>query len=373
MSLQTIKFIIVGFSVHSALGVVLRGAEEGSPTSLDTAEDQLDKIDLLIKEGGSTTQTPNALVAPSLDSSTLSISDLLASAKWPVKGSYDQALSSVMTGAAADSCAAPLLARSRLSPWGMGAHLNQFANEVELAVYSGKPIALCAPEGVRDAWAVYFEDPGFSKCGQCDWGAGPRQYREMGWDVSDSSDHAKMADVKRFLYQKLFTLKPDAKMAVDAGLQSLGLSGSYIGVHVRRGDKSQEVPMVPLERFTAAIQDMHSTLGTSTIFLATDDATVHSALQQQLGSSYTIVEQKRLPDEAYQLRGDASRSMVPPFGEEEEEKSVLTDVAALVGAAGFIGTASSNIDRLVYFQRDSSLPSMSLDEGGLEGFITLSR
>lgn len=373
MSLQISKCVIILLSVHSALGLFLRGAGEESPSSLETAEDQLDKIALMIKEGGSTTNAPNALVAPSLGSSTLSISDLLASAKWPASGSYDQAFSSVMTGAAADSCAAPLLARSRLSPWGMGAHLNQFANEVELAIYSGKPIALCAPDGVRDAWGIYFENPGFSKCGQCDWRVGPRQYPEMGWDVSDSSDHAKMADVKRFLYKKLFTLKPDAKMAVDEGLQKLGLSGSYIGVHVRRGDKSQEVPLVPLERFTAAIQDMHSTLGTSTVFLATDDASVKSALQQQLGSSYEIVEQKRLPDEAYQLRGDASRSMVPPFGEEEEEKSVLTDVAALAGAAGFIGTASSNIDRLVYFQRDSSLPSVSLDEGGLEGFITLSR
>jgi hypothetical protein len=65
--------------------------------------------------------------------------------------------------------------------------------------------------------------------------------------------------------------------------------------------------------------------------------------------------------------------MQPPFGEEEEEKNVLTDVTALVRSTGFIGTASSNIDRLVYFQRDPSKATLSLDEGGNDGFITLSR
>jgi hypothetical protein len=361
---KLIAFYVFFHGVHSAAGL-LRGAEDAPPNTLDAAVEDLDNF-----MKGPTTQAPMAL--PS-DPSTLSMSDLLSSAKWPAKDAYDQAFASVVQGAAGNACSAPLLARSRLSPWGMGAHLNQFANEVELAMYSGKPIALCAPPEVRDTWAKYFQDPGFSKCGSCDWGSGPRQYREMGWDVSDSPDHKQMADVKRFIYNKIFALSYETKTVVDAGLDALGLHGNYVGVHVRRGDKSQEVPLVPIGRFTSAIRDMCSSLGTNTIFLASDDASTHQELQQQLGSSFQIVEQKRLPAEAYKLRGDAARSMSPPFGEEDEERSVLIDVAALVRAAGFIGTASSNIDRLVYFQRDASSPSVSLDEGGVEGFITLSR
>lgn len=346
----------------------LRQGEVSSPPTLESEVDDLDRF---IKGVPETTHAPSMPAVD--DSSTLSISTLLASAKWPEKDSYDDVFRKVISGAAGQACSAPLLARSRLSPYGLGAHLNQFANEVELAMYSGQPLALCAPANVRDAWEKYFNDPGFSKCGECDWGSGPRQYREMGWDVSDSSDHTHMVDVKRYVYGKLFGLKYDVQETVNTGLSALGLPSSYVGVHVRRGDKSQEVPLVPIERFASAIQEMSSSLGTTTIFLASDDAATHSSLQQLLGSSYKIIEQARLPAEAYKLRGDAARSMEPTYGVEDEEKSVLTDVSALVNAAGFIGTASSNIDRLVYFQRDASKPTLSLDEGGNDGFITLAR
>jgi hypothetical protein len=359
--------LLLSIALRVVSGALLRGRDEATPNDLDAAVNDLDQF-----MKGPTTVAPAFPSMPADDGSTLSISELLASAKWPAKDAYEQTFNTVVHAAAGNGCSAPLLARSRLSPYGMGAHFNQFANEVELAMYSGKPIALCAPASVRDAWSKYFQDPGFSKCDACDWGSGPRQYREMGWDVSDSPDHTQMADVKRFIYGKLFTLSYDAKMVVDSGLQALGLQGSYVGVHVRRGDKSQEVPLVPLERFTSAITDMCSTLGTNTVFLASDDASTHQKLQDQLGSKYTIIEQQRLSEEAYKLRGDASRSMTPPFGEEDEERSVLIDVAALVRGAGYIGTASSNIDRLVYFQRDPSSPTVSLDEGGVDGFITLS-
>lgn len=362
---------VLNFGLFLNAAAYLRKHEDGQPESLDAEVADLDKF---MKDPVTThaPMMPSADAATDSSASTLSISDILKGAKWPDQDSYDQTFSKMLSGAAGNACSAPLLARSRLSPYGLGAHLNQFANEAVLAMYSGKPLALCTPPNVRDTWAKYFNDPGFPKCSECDWGAGPRQYREMGWDVSDSPDHAKMADVKHYLYGKLFSLNYDAQTSVDTGLSNLGLPNTYIGVHVRRGDKSAEVPLVPIERFTAAIQEMSSTLGTTTVFLASDDASTHSALQTALGSSYKIIEQPRLAPEAYQLRGDAARAMQPPFGEEEEEKSVLIDVAGLVRSAGFIGTASSNIDRLVYFQRDTSKPTVSLDEGGNDGFITLS-
>lgn len=251
--------------------------------------------------------------------------------------------------------------------------MNQFANEVALSLYAGKPIALCAPADVRDTWAKYYQDPGFARCGTCDWGSGPRKYRQMGWDISNGHDHQRVAEIKHYLYGRLFALQPEAQATVDAGLQSLGLGdGPYVGVHVRRGDKAAEVAPVPLQRYVAAVVQMCQSVGTSKVFLASDDASVHAQLQESLGSSFSVVEQQRLPDAEYQLRGDASRSMVPPLGEEDEERSLLVDVTGLARAAGFIGTASSNVDKFVFFQRDPSAPSVSLDEGGNDGFIALS-
>merc|ERR1719197_2433296 len=116
---------------------------------------------------------------------------------------------------------------------------------------------------------------------------------------------------------------------------------------------------------------MCSNTGTRTVFLASDDEAAKGQLQDALGSDYTVVEQARLPAEAYKLRGDAARSMSPPYGEEDEERSLLIDVSALVNSAGFVGTASSNVGRLVFFQRPQGAPAVSLDEGGNSGFITL--
>jgi len=367
--MKLLQACLLSFLTSHVIAAMLRQTSHEFQSALNGTEDDSSSLSGLDK----IMQNMEAKPAPSQDMSTMSMSDLLGSAKWPKGDSFDQSFASVLSGGTSSPCSAPLLGRSRLSPYGFGAHLNQFANEVALAMYSGKPLALCAPSGVRDSWSVYFQDPGFGRCESCDWGQGPRLYTEMGWDVNDGPDHTQMVEVKRYLYTKLFTLQSDSQMVVDTGLQNLGLgSGAYVGVHIRRGDKSQEVPPVPMDKYVAAVSEMCSTTGASTVFLASDDESAHGLLQELLGSSIKVVEQQRLSADAYKLRGDASRSISPPFGEEDEEKSVLIDVAALVRSSGFVGTASSNIDRLVYFQRDPAKPSVSLDEGGNDGFVTLS-
>lgn len=323
----------------------------------------LDALDAIMKPKAAPTTAPD----------TETMKDILENAKWPAREDFDKTFSTVAFGAVSAPCSAPLLGRARLSPWGLGAHLNQFANEVEVAMYTGKPMALCAPPDVRDSWARYFQDPGFSRCSTCDWGVGPHNYRQMGWDIGENTDQSPATEMKRYLYKKLMTLNVEAQSTVDQGLSELGLSQTtYVGVHIRRGDKSQEVPPVPTQRYAAAVVEMANKVGANTVFLASDDAAVHGELQEQLGSSYKIVEQQRLPPEDYALRGAAARSNPPPFGEEDEEKSFLIDVGALVHSAAFVGTASSNIGRLVYFQREPTAPAVSLDEGGNSGFLSLS-
>lgn len=338
-----------------------------------TAPDPMDAVlaRLSGREQGSGPGSASTLPADG-PSGDLSVSDLLGSARWPTEASRDEVFATALSGAAATPCSAPLLGRARLSPYGFGAHVNHFANEVALAMYSGKPIALCAPPEVRDTWARYFQDPGFARCASCDWDTGPRRYREMGFDVSNGHDHEQVADIKRYLYHKLFALQADTQMLVDEGLRTMGLAGStYVGVHIRRGDKAQEVAPVPIEKYAAAVATFCSEVGASTVFLASDDDQARGALQEQLGSSLAVVEQARLPAADYSFRGRASRAVSPGYGVEDEEKAVLIDVTALARAAAFVGTASSNIDRWVYFLRDGSAPAVSLDEGGTEGFITL--
>merc|ERR1719401_2351277 len=126
-------------------------------------------------------------------------------------------------------------------------------------------------------------------------------------------------------------------MVVDKALTKLGLQDAqYVGVHIRRGDKYKEVAPIPLENYVAAVKQWCDQTGTQKVFLASDDDDIHGQLQQQLGSSYQIIEQDRLLAYDYTFRGDASRKVPPPNGEEDGEKSVLVDVAALVHFTSFV-------------------------------------
>lgn len=363
--LHTLLLIIIADVFRLSVGRLLKKAQ------IRSRQDPFDSLLARYTQPSVSSLQPTNQTSTAQDNN-LALSDLLSSGGWPAQEMWDQAFSNALSGASEDPCDAPLLGRARLSPYGFGAHLNQFANEVALAMYAGKPIALCAPASVRDSWTRYFQDPGFSRCSTCDWGSGPRRYSQMGFDVSNGHDHDQVAAIKHFLYRKLFTLQTDSQMQVDTSLQSIGLSDtSYVGVHVRRGDKFQEVPPVPMANYVQAIVQMCASVGSNTIFVASDDDSVYGLLQSQLGSSYKVVEQPRLPPTDYQFRGEASRALSPEYGVEDGEKSVLVDVVALAHAAGFVGTASSNIGRLVYFLREPGSPATSLDEGGNDGFVTL--
>merc|ERR1719436_524955 len=137
----------------------------------------------------------------------------------------------------------------------------------------GSPVALCAPPKVRDTWAEYFEDPGFARCGRCDYRG--RHHAEdawiRGWQISHSEDHAKVQEMKRFLYRRLFKMKPSVRDEAEERLRSLGLAGaSFVGVHVRRGDKVSEVPLLPMERYAAVVAQLCTEVETKKVFLASD-------------------------------------------------------------------------------------------------------
>merc|ERR1719436_1596334 len=234
----------------------------------------------------------------------------------------------------------------------------------------GSPVALCAPPKVRDTWAMYFEDPGFARCGRCDYRGRnhPEDAWIRGWHVSQSSDQAQVEEMKRFIYSRLFRMKASVRSTAEARARALGLDlagGSrFVGVHVRRGDKVSEVPLLPPERHAAEVAQLCDSLGTKTVFLASDEASTLASLRGALGPGFNVLEQARLPEEDYRLRGDVARRPSPPAAMAAAEMGLLVDVAILVSADAFVGTASSNVGRLVYFLRASGAPAISLDEGG---------
>lgn len=72
-----------------------------------------------------------------------------------------------------------------------------------------------------------------------------------------------------------------------------------------------------------------------------------------------IVQQDRLSDDVYAVRNncDTAADMV-----DQSENSFVMDLLMLVHSSSFIGTASSNVGRFVFFMRAGDKPSVSLDE-----------
>merc|ERR1712194_594388 len=113
-------------------------------------------------------------------------------------------------------------------------------------------------------------------------------------------------EIKRFLHRRLFRFKDELLTAAYQMSASLGIfERNYVGVHIRRNDKHLEAEMAPTEAYAANV--MCVARG-GKVFLASDSMHERAKLQAVLGPKYDVVEQARLPEEAYMIRGVHSRS-----------------------------------------------------------------
>mmetsp|Transcript_47083 Transcript_47083/g.131325 ORF Transcript_47083/g.131325 Transcript_47083/m.131325 type:complete len:427 (-) Transcript_47083:107-1387(-) len=244
---------------------------------------------------------------------------------------------------------------------GFGSSMNNFVNEALVSVTAGLPFVLCAPEGVRDVWAESFEDTGLPRCSRChaeaDYSTGT-WLAGAGTSCLQAAENPQMLeDMKRFLYRKLFKLKPSVREALRRLKDKLGLEGQrYVGVHLRRGDKAFESGSFRSTRdFAEMARLLCDAVGAKKVFLASDDASELHKLRTHMPEDYEVVEQPRLPPESYAVRTVLGASAA---------RNVVLDVEMLIDADAYVGTASSNLDRFVWFQRDPSRQSVSLDDAG---------
>jgi len=202
-------------------------------------------------------------------------------------------------------------------------------------------------------------------------------------------DHTYIADLKRFIYTGMFKYNEHTRLKVQQRMNELklGQGTRYLGVHIRHGDKAKETDTIPVEKYasqtrnflrgnssTPSLYQLHSqhTLselvvrirrelhaaaeGLHVVYLASDDPSSRSKLQQLLGTDVDVREQPRLNVSSYNSSavGQSEAATV----------NLLVDIDILRNAEVFIGTASSNLGRLIFFLRDSKRRSISLDDQG---------
>mmetsp|Transcript_27340 Transcript_27340/g.71566 ORF Transcript_27340/g.71566 Transcript_27340/m.71566 type:complete len:414 (+) Transcript_27340:114-1355(+) len=273
-----------------------------------------------------------------------------------------------------DPCRADVLATigpARVDRIGFGSRMNNFVNELMVAVVGNLSFAVCGDtlgDGfARNVWRAHFssgEDipvctTDLSRC-DFDWYWNELQPFWIGYDLSrklNRADPEYTTGLKSQLTKFVYRLRGPTQAMVHARLpQALRDTGRrYVGVHVRHGDKGVEDKLLATSKYAAAVRRelKECACNISTVFLSSDDPGAAAEMRTLLGARVEVVEQSRLDEDTY--------SHESTYDGREALLQLLGDVEALRQSDIFIGTASSNIGRLVYFQRPPEKKSISLD------------
>jgi hypothetical protein len=178
-------------------------------------------------------------------------------------------------------------------------------------------------------------------------------------------DRNYISSLKRFLASAVFTMNPALSGQVNETLRLAWASqqiamqepwDKYVGVHIRHGDKYLEAAPASTPEYVAMIREDLQLNNLSLVYVASDDGQAAGVLREQLDRSEglaRVAEQERLAEGSY----DWSEV----YKDEAALQALLVDIEGLRRAKVFLGTASSNIGRLVYSLRGESSLSSSLD------------
>jgi len=243
---------------------------------------------------------------------------------------------------------------------GYGSKVNNFMNQLALASYGGFSVSMWSPGNFEGTWNKYFDSSlPVCKHAEEDTYPGLEHGSRMFFQELAKVDKDYVVQQKRAVYKANYKYNQKTADQIEQVLKKFELPEKYFGLHVRTGDKVRELAdkTTGIQKYADAILAKKGE-GIRTVWLATVDPDVEKQLGDALGEEYDIKvlsgndgQWKRGPEEVYQ---EGSEKM----------QNLLVDVEALRRSTHFIGTASSNMGRLVYFLRDDEQgkTAVSLDE-----------
>jgi len=275
-----------------------------------------------------------------------------------------------------DPCAADVVSSMGWTA-GFGSRMNSFIDDLWVAVYKGLSVSICGTdEFVENVWRKHFDNAlnlGICLAPVCRE-LSSHEWKEQGaWAVGfwltpklATVDHHYISSLKRYLASLVFTMNLALSGLVNETLRLAWASQQitmqepwdrYLGVHIRHGDKYTETSTFSIDEYAAMIRPNLQQNNLSMVYVASDDDQAAGILRERLDRSEgvaKVVEQQRLADSAYQWN--------EVYEDEASLQALLADIEGLRRAKVFLGTASSNIGRLVYCLRDESSLTYSLDE-----------
>jgi len=284
-----------------------------------------------------------------------------------------------------DACSSDIIIHTM--NFGFGCKVNNFMNQILLAAYGKHSVAFSDVHPFMKQWKAHFKET----LPYCHYRSSQLTSASGGFFKGLAKTDPKFAvNYKRAVYKKIYQLNDESQNRVEETLKKLGVSNEvkFIGVHMRRGDKMKEAEPLSDETYANEIKQS-STIGdlymesehswskqelelyyskkaqlvkqeadsypdVKTVYLASDDALARDALKTILGDTYNII------GTSAQAWNEGENKQT--YSDTDTLFNVLTDVEALKRAEVFIGTASSNLGRTIYFLRDENKKSVSLDE-----------
>jgi len=288
-----------------------------------------------------------------------------------------------------DACKADLLMFT--SEAGMGSQINNLMNLLAAASYGNFSVALLAKTPITSLMQKNFQQ----KLSICNaektkhTGALPL-YDAVGSFVAKltKKNRSLLRNLKYSVYDEYYQLNEESKNQVAQNLEAMGVpvGTKYTGVHIRHGDKTaaEAGGNTQTTKYGDAIQKLNlrdeegeqdmqvdsvvSTLTKlkesvkeiveqetefNTVYVASDDKAAHRVLTSHLGTKYNL--------KGLHAKGSGADHS---YDDSDTMMAVLTDIEALRNSEIFIGTATSNFDRMIYFLRPASKKSITLDDGG---------
>lgn len=330
----------------------------------------------LLSEAGGIIEHQRSLLSPEMQQMSDAVADQ-TKAHWPslAASRFSERIDAAIAAAKTDPCNAEMLSNGLSQRWGLGARANDAANELQVAAYFNKSIALCDGSLGRDGMSnegINYEGLFTSSFGMCKDLKVCLKKTSQAWSLGHTMtesirqlDYGSAAHMLSASYQALFgTLNAETQVQIDAAHQQAGLQtgSAYVGVHIRRGDKADELKSANLrfnttEEYAGIVESQLMKLGLDTVYLASDDAAVQAELLSFLRPSIPTVK-------VIQCFTPTSASR--HYGDSQETYSFLADVAALRDAVVFIGTQSSRTGSLIRFLRPDNSISISTDGDWLE-------
>eukprot|EP00421_Protoceratium_reticulatum_P021432 CAMPEP_0168380636 /NCGR_PEP_ID=MMETSP0228-20121227/12464_1 /TAXON_ID=133427 /ORGANISM="Protoceratium reticulatum, Strain CCCM 535 (=CCMP 1889)" /LENGTH=330 /DNA_ID=CAMNT_0008393711 /DNA_START=168 /DNA_END=1160 /DNA_ORIENTATION=+ len=266
---------------------------------------------------------------------------------------------------------------------GFGSQVNNFMNELFLAAYRNNSVALSVSVPFFSTWNSFF----VNSLPLCDDKRAPNHRHMCAVETGERrfvealarTDGHYVTNAKRAIYTAHYRYTNNTKMRIDDTLKKLSLPDAYFGVQIRHGDKvRREARSIDAEHYADVVRSKWASrlavaharsaadriiamkgLDIRTVWLATLDRSAEDALRESLGAEYEI----RTLNQTYDWANNLSSQYWPGS---DFVYDILTDVEALRRSHIFIGTASSNLARLVYFLRQPGNNSISLDESFLD-------